>query len=56
MSKKNLQQLALEISKSWKKRDSRTKGKGKSRFILQEESDDEDELLARATDILEDAA
>ena len=37
-------------------RNSPAKGKGKHRFILPEESDDDEELFARAIEILEDAA
>ena len=36
-------------------RNSPAKGKGKHRFILPEESEDEEELFTRATKILEDA-
>ena len=56
MTKHNLCQLATEISKSWKKKRTSIKGKGKHRLILSEEYDDEDELHIRAAKILEDVA
>ena len=55
MKKKNIQKLSMEISKAWKKKSTPVKGKWKHRLILSEESDDEDELHARASKILEDA-
>ena len=54
--KKNIRQIAAEISKSQKFLESTTKGKGKHKIILQESSEDEDELHARETNILIDAA
>ena len=54
MKKHNIRQLALEISKAQKKKNTPVKWKGKCRIILQEESDDEEDLLARAVEILED--
>ena len=56
MRKKNLKKIAEEISTSRKKKGTQAKGKGKCKFILPEESEDEEELLATATEILEDAA
>ena len=56
MTKQNIRQLALEISKARKKKRNLVKWKGKHILILLEESNDEDELHAIAADILEDAA
>ena len=56
LTKKNIRQIAVEISKSNKSLESTTKGKGKHNIILQEISEDEDELNARVADILIDAA
>ena len=56
MTKENLKKIAKEISTSRKKKGTQEKGKGKHKLILPEESKDEEELLATATDILEDAA
>ena len=55
MTKHNIRQLDLEISKSWKKKRTPVKGKGECRLILPEESDDEEELQARPAEILKDA-
>ena len=54
LTKKNIWQIAVEDAKSRKCLESTTKGKWKHKLILQESSEDEDELYARATDILID--
>ena len=56
MTKENIHHLVVELSKSRQKKKTLVKGKGKHIFLLLEESDDEDELHARATKILEDTA
>ena len=55
MTKENLKKIAKEISTSRKKKGTQGKGKGKHKLILSEDSEDEEELLATAADILEDA-
>ena len=56
MTKENLKRIANEISTSRKKKGSQAQGKGKRKLILPEESEDEEELLVIAADILEDAS
>ena len=56
MAKENLKKIVREISTSRKKKGTREKWKGKRNLILPEESEDEEELLATAVDILEDAS
>ena len=55
MTKENLRKIAKEVATSRKKKGTQGKGKGKHKIILSEESEDEEELLATAADILEDA-
>ena len=56
MIKENLRKIDKEIATSRKKIGTQGKGKGKHKFILSEELDDEEELLDTIVDILEDAA
>ena len=55
MTKDNIKRIAQEISTSRKKKGSEAQGKGKHKVNLPEESEDEEELLSIAGDILEDA-
>ena len=56
MTKENLKIIAKEISTSRKKKGTQAQGKGERKLILSEELEDEEELLATAADILDDAA
>ena len=54
MTKENLRKIAKEIATSRKKKAIQEKGKGKHKIVLSE-SEDEEEMLATAIDIIEDA-
>ena len=56
MTKENFKKIAKEISTSRKNKGTQEKGKGKHKLILSEESEDEEELLVTAVDILKDAS
>ena len=55
MTKENLKKIAKEITTSRKRKENQEKGKGKRKLILSE-SEDGEELLDSAIDIIEDAA
>ena len=56
MTKENICQVDVELSKARQKRKNPVKEKGKHRILLPELSDDEDKPHARSAQILEDAA
>ena len=54
MTKENLRKIAKEVVASRKRKAIEEKGKGNRKLILSE-SEDEEELLVTAVDIIEDA-